>query len=84
MMNPNNHHVAATRRPDKFFGASPPPCNVSSYRDGSANDVGLRGGSNIFRTGAAISTAVVVARSTGPDRPNCEFWFLLQSFAATA
>lgn len=25
IINPNNHQVAATRRPDKFFGASPPP-----------------------------------------------------------
>jgi hypothetical protein len=38
----------------------------------------------IFRTGAAIYTAVVVARSTGPNRPNCEFRVLLRSFAATA
>jgi hypothetical protein len=29
--------------------------------------------SKIFRTGVAIYTAVVVARSTGPNRPNCEF-----------
>jgi hypothetical protein len=34
--------------------------------------------SKIFRTGAAIYTAVVVARSTGPKRPNCEFWVLLR------
>jgi hypothetical protein len=33
--------------------------------------------SKIFRFGAAIYTAVVVARSTGPNRPNCEFRFLL-------
>jgi hypothetical protein len=35
--------------------------------------------SKIFRTGAAIYeyTAVVVARSAGPNRPNCEFRFLL-------
>lgn len=26
MMKPNSHHVAATSRPDRFFGASPPPC----------------------------------------------------------
>lgn len=25
MIKPNNHQVAATRRPDKFLGASPPP-----------------------------------------------------------
>jgi hypothetical protein len=30
------------------------------------------GVSKIFQTGAAIYTAVVVARSTGPNRPNCE------------
>jgi hypothetical protein len=40
--------------------------------------------STIFRTGAAICTAVVVARSTSPNRPNCEFRVLLRSFAATA
>jgi hypothetical protein len=40
--------------------------------------------SKIFRTGAAIYTEVVVARSTGPNRPNCEFRVLLQRFAATA
>jgi DNA-directed RNA polymerase subunit N (RpoN/RPB10) len=34
--------------------------------------------SKIFRTGAAIYTAVVVARSTGPNRPNCEFRVLLR------
>jgi hypothetical protein len=39
--------------------------------------------SKIFRTGAAIYTAVVVARSTGPNRPNCEFRDLLRRFAAT-
>jgi hypothetical protein len=27
--------------------------------------------SKIFLAGAAIYTAVVVARSTGPNRPNC-------------
>jgi hypothetical protein len=37
----------------------------------------------IFRNGAAISTAVVVARSTGPNRSNCEFRVLLRRFAAT-
>jgi hypothetical protein len=31
--------------------------------------------SKTFRTGAAIYTAVVVARSTVPNRPNCEFGF---------
>jgi hypothetical protein len=40
--------------------------------------------SKIFRTGVAIYTAVVVARSTGPNRPNCEFRVRLQSFAANA
>uniref|UniRef100_A0A1A9ZDG2 Uncharacterized protein n=1 Tax=Glossina pallidipes TaxID=7398 RepID=A0A1A9ZDG2_GLOPL len=30
---PNSHHVAATRRPDKFFGASPPPCGVKDVAD---------------------------------------------------
>jgi hypothetical protein len=38
----------------------------------------------IFRTGAAIYTAVVLARSTGPNRLNCEFRVLLRLFAATA
>jgi hypothetical protein len=40
--------------------------------------------SNIFLTGAAIYTTVMVARSTGPNRPNCDFRVLLRSFAATA
>jgi hypothetical protein len=40
--------------------------------------------SKIFRTGAAIYIAVVVARSTGPNRPNCEFRVLLPSFVANA
>jgi hypothetical protein len=39
--------------------------------------------SKIFQTGADIYTEVVVARSTGPNRPNCEFRVLLRSFAAT-
>jgi hypothetical protein len=39
--------------------------------------------SKILWTGAAIYTAVVVARSTGLNRPNCEFRVLLRSFAAT-
>jgi hypothetical protein len=34
--------------------------------------------SKILRIGAAIYTAVVVARSTGPNRPNCEFRVLLR------
>jgi hypothetical protein len=34
--------------------------------------------SKIFRTGAAIYTAVVVARSTGPNMPNCEVRVLLR------
>jgi hypothetical protein len=38
----------------------------------------------IYGTGAAIYTEVVVARSTGPNRPNCEFRVLLRSFAETA
>jgi hypothetical protein len=40
--------------------------------------------SKIFRTGSAIYTAVVVARSTGSNRPNREFHVLLQRFVATA
>jgi hypothetical protein len=40
--------------------------------------------SKIFRFGAAIYTAVVVARSTVPNRRNCEFRVLLPRFAATA
>jgi hypothetical protein len=40
--------------------------------------------SKIFRTGAVICTAVVVARSTGTNRPKCEFRVLLRRFAATA
>jgi hypothetical protein len=39
--------------------------------------------SKIFRTGAAIYTAVVVPRSTGPNRPNCKFQVLLQTLAVT-
>jgi hypothetical protein len=35
------------------------------------------GASKIFRTGVGIDTAVVVARSTGPNRANCEFQVLL-------
>jgi hypothetical protein len=37
----------------------------------------------IFRTGAIIYIAVVVARSTGPNRLNCEFQVLLRHFATT-
>jgi hypothetical protein len=40
--------------------------------------------SKIFRAGAAIYAALVVARSTVPNRPNCEFRVLLLRFAATA
>jgi hypothetical protein len=40
--------------------------------------------SKILRTDVAIYTAVVVARNTGPNRPNCEFRVLLRRFAATA
>jgi hypothetical protein len=40
--------------------------------------------SKTFRNGSAIYIAVVVARSTGPNRPNCEFRYLLRSFATTA
>jgi hypothetical protein len=40
--------------------------------------------SKIFRTGAAIYTAVVVAWSTGSNKRNCEFRVLLRCFAATA
>jgi hypothetical protein len=40
--------------------------------------------SKIFLTGAAIYTAVVVARSTGANRPKCEFRVILRRFAANA
>jgi hypothetical protein len=40
--------------------------------------------SQIFLIGADTYTAVVVARSTGPKTPNCEFPVLLRRFAATA
>jgi hypothetical protein len=40
--------------------------------------------SKIFRTDAAIYTAVVVAQRICPSRPNCEFRVLLRRFAATA
>jgi hypothetical protein len=40
--------------------------------------------SKIFRTGAATYTPVVVARNTGPNRPNCEFRVLLRCFVVTA
>jgi hypothetical protein len=40
--------------------------------------------SKIIRTGAAIYTAIVVARSTGPNSLNCEFRVLLRRFAVTA
>jgi hypothetical protein len=40
--------------------------------------------SKIFRTDAAIYTAVVVAQSTGPVRPKCEFRVLLRRFVAIA
>jgi hypothetical protein len=40
--------------------------------------------SKVFRTGAAIYTAFVVARSTGPNRQNCEFRVLLWRLAAIA
>jgi hypothetical protein len=40
--------------------------------------------STIFQTGATMCAALVVAQSTNPNRPNCEFWVLLQCFAATA
>jgi hypothetical protein len=40
--------------------------------------------SKIFLIGAVIYTAVVVAQSTGSNRPNCEFRVLLRRFAATA
>jgi hypothetical protein len=40
--------------------------------------------SKIFRTGAAIYTAVVVGRSTGSNRSKFEFQVLLRRFAATA
>jgi hypothetical protein len=40
--------------------------------------------SKIFRTGAAIYRTVVVARSTGPNSPNCELRALPRRLAATA
>jgi hypothetical protein len=40
--------------------------------------------SKIFRTGAAIYGAVVVARSTDTNRPNREFRVLLRRFVVTA
>jgi hypothetical protein len=40
--------------------------------------------SKIFRTDAAIYTAVVVEQRICPNRPNCEFRVLLRRFAATA
>jgi hypothetical protein len=40
--------------------------------------------SNILRTGATIYTAVVVARTTDPNRSNREFGVLLRRFATTA
>jgi hypothetical protein len=40
--------------------------------------------SRIFRTGAAIYTAVVVAQNTGPNRSSCEFRGLMRHFAVTA
>jgi hypothetical protein len=40
--------------------------------------------SKIFRTGAAIYTAVVVAQRICPIRPNCEFRVILRRFVATA
>jgi hypothetical protein len=43
----------------------------------------LRDGIQIFRIGVAICTSVVVARSTSPNRPKCEFRVLLRRFAAT-
>jgi hypothetical protein len=38
----------------------------------------------IFRTGAAIYIAVVVAQRICPNSPNCEIRVMLRSFAATA
>jgi hypothetical protein len=40
--------------------------------------------SKIFRTGAAIYTPVVVARSIVTNRPNCEFRIPLRRLAETA
>jgi hypothetical protein len=65
-------------------------CNMTNvhihcpYREEKANRSWNEVVSKIFRTGAAIYTALVVARSTGPNRPNCEFRVLLRRFAATA
>jgi hypothetical protein len=38
----------------------------------------------IFRTGGAFYAAVVLARSTVPNWPNCEFRVLLRSLVAAA
>jgi hypothetical protein len=40
--------------------------------------------SRIFRTGAAIYTALVVAQRICPNKSDCEFRVLLQTFEATA
>jgi hypothetical protein len=59
------------------------PC-ILNYMNNNQRDALYEVISKILRSGAAIYTAVVAARSTGPNRPNCEFWVLLQCFASTA
>jgi hypothetical protein len=54
------------------------------FLKGVENDRNYEVLSKIFWTVATIYTAVVVAWSTGPKRPNCEFFVLLRHFAATA
>jgi hypothetical protein len=41
------------------------------------------GVSKVLRTGTTVYIAVVVARSNGPNRPNCEVRVLLRGIAAT-
>jgi hypothetical protein len=55
--------------------------NLEEERDKSAEEETLfmyEVVSKILRTGVAIHTAVMVARSTVPNRPNCEFRVLLR------
>jgi hypothetical protein len=60
-------------------GASNGTENIRLWRDARTNEVV----SKIFRTVEAIYTAVVVARSAGLNRPNCQFRVLMRCFAAT-
>jgi hypothetical protein len=57
---------------------------VNRSPNNRGSTVYLRGGIQNNRTGAAIYTATAVARSTGPNRPYCEFRVLLRRFAGTA